>query len=73
MFWRRKQKKKCIYSFQPGHLKAEQNNRKVKRSKIKQKWVNKRENSKYKRLLSVKTITGPWQNGPCYKNGKVII
>jgi len=30
-----------------NHLEAEQNDRKVKRSKIKQKWV-KRENSKYK-------------------------
>jgi len=35
--------KKCIYSLQPGHLEAEQNDRKVKRSKIKQKWVKKRE------------------------------
>ena len=42
-FWRRKRKKNCIYSRQPGHLEAEQNDRKVKRSKIKQKCVKKRE------------------------------
>ena len=38
-----KRKNKCIYSLQPGHLEAEQNKRKVKRSKIKQKCVKKRE------------------------------
>jgi len=53
-----KLKQKC-------HLEGEQNDRKVKRSKIKQKWVKKRENSKYKRPLSVKIITGPWQSGHC--------
>jgi len=31
MFWRKKRKKKCIYSLQPGHLEAEQNNKKVKK------------------------------------------
>jgi len=34
--------KKCIYSLQPGHLEAEQNDRKVKRSKIKKQGVKKR-------------------------------
>jgi len=29
----------CIYFLQPGHLEAEQNDRKVKRSKIKSKGV----------------------------------
>jgi len=33
--WRRKKKKKYVYSLQPGHLEAEQNDRKVKRSNIK--------------------------------------
>ena len=35
----------------------------------------KKENSKYKRPLPVKIITGPWQSGQCQKNinGKVII
>jgi len=42
-FLRRQRKEKCIYSLQPGHLEAEQNDRKVKRSKIKQKCVKKRE------------------------------
>ena len=37
------EKKICIYSLQPGHLEAEHNDRKVKRSKIKHKWVKKRE------------------------------
>ena len=61
----KKKKEKCTYSLQPDHLKAEQNDRKVKRRKIKQKWVKEREreNSKYKRPLPVKIITGPWQNG----------
>jgi len=63
-FGEEKEWKKCIYSLQPGHLEAKQNDRKVKRSKIKQKWV-KRENSKYKRLLPVKIIKGPRQNGQC--------
>jgi len=40
---RRKRKKKCIYFLQPGHLEATQNDRKVKRSKIKKKWVKRRE------------------------------
>ena len=35
----KKKKEKYIYSLQPSHLEAEQNDRKVKRSKIKQKWV----------------------------------
>ena len=58
-FLEKKEKNICIYSLQPGHLKAEQNNRKVKKEvKLKRKgW--KRENSKYKRLLPVKIITGP--------------
>jgi len=30
-FWRRKRKKKCIESLQPGHLEAEQNDRKSKK------------------------------------------
>jgi len=34
-------------------------------NEVKQKWVKKRENSKYKRLLTVKIITGLWQNGQC--------
>ena len=53
------EERKNIYSLQPGHLEAEQNDMKVKRCKIKKK-VSKR---KYKRLLCVKIITGPWQNG----------
>jgi len=60
-----KERKKCIKSLQPGPLECEQNDRKVKRSKITQKWVKERENSKYKRPLSVKIITGPWQSGLC--------
>jgi len=32
----------CIYSIHPGHLEAEQNDRKVKRSKITKKGVKKR-------------------------------
>ena len=35
-FGEEKRKKKCIYSHQPGHLEAQLNDRKVKRSKIKQ-------------------------------------
>jgi len=50
--------KECIYSLQPGQLEAEQNDRKVKRNKIKQKLMK-------KCLLPVKIITGPWQNGQC--------
>ena len=46
-----------------GHVETEQNNRKVK---LKRKGCI-RENSKYKRILSVKIITGPWQNGQCQK------
>jgi len=42
-FWRSKRKKICIYSLQPGHLEAEQNDKKVKRSKIKTKGVKSRE------------------------------
>jgi len=42
-FWRRKRKKICIYSLQPGHLEAEQNDKKVKRSNIKTKGVKTRE------------------------------
>jgi len=38
-----KERKKCISSLQPGHYEGEQNDRKVNKSKIKQKWVNKRE------------------------------
>jgi len=38
-FFGEEKEKKCIYSLQPGHLEAEQNDRKVKRSKIKKKWV----------------------------------
>jgi len=30
-FLEKKKKRKCIYSVQPGHLEAEQNDRKVKR------------------------------------------
>ena len=41
-FGEEKEWKKCIYSLQPVHLETEQNDRKVKRSKIKQKWVKKR-------------------------------
>jgi len=33
------EEKICIYFLHPGHLKAEQNNRKVKRSKMKKKGV----------------------------------
>ena len=33
------EKKKCIYSLQPGHFKAEQNIRRVKRSTMKKKGV----------------------------------
>jgi len=33
----------CIYSLQPGHLEAEQNDLKVKRNKTKKKGVKKRE------------------------------
>ena len=38
-----------------------------KRTGKKKKWVKEREreNSKYKRLLPVKIITGPWQSGQC--------
>jgi len=47
VFGEEKDRKKCIiyifYSLHPGHLEAEQNDRKVKRSKMKQKWVKKRE------------------------------
>jgi len=39
---KKKEKYIYMYSLQPGHLEAEQNDRKVKRSKIKQKWVKKR-------------------------------
>jgi len=35
--------KNHLVTEQTGHLEAEQNDRKVKRSKIKQKWVKKRE------------------------------
>ena len=56
-FWIRKIKKLCIYSLQQSHLEAEQTDRKLKISKIKY--------SKYKRLLPVKIITGPWQYGQC--------
>jgi len=35
------QEKICIYSLQPGHVESEQNDRKVKRSKIKKKGVKK--------------------------------
>jgi len=62
--WRGKRKNKCIYSLQPGHLEAEQNDRNVKKVKLKRNGY-KRENSKYKCLVSVKIITGPWQNGLC--------
>jgi len=58
-----KKKKICIYSLQPGHLEAEPNYRNIKRRNIKKKGVRKRENSKYKHLLSLKIITGPRQNG----------
>jgi len=37
------EEKKCIYSLQPGHLEAEQNDMNVKRSKIKKKVMQKRE------------------------------
>jgi len=36
-FLEKKKNEKCIYPLQAGHLKAEQNDRKVKRSKIKKK------------------------------------
>jgi len=49
-----------IYSLQPGHLEDEHNYRKVKRSKSKKKG-RKRVNPKYRGLLPVKIITGPWQ------------
>jgi len=63
-FLEKKKKEKCIYSLQPGHLEAEQNDRKVKEVKLNRNgW--KRGISKYKRLLSVKFITGPWQSGQC--------
>jgi len=39
----KKKKNKCIYSLQPGHLEVKQNDRKLKRSKIKQKWADMRE------------------------------
>jgi len=39
LFWRRK-RKKSIYSLRPGNLETEQNDRKVKISKIKKKVVN---------------------------------
>ena len=42
-FFGEEKEKIFIYSLQPGHLEAEQNDRKVKRSKIKQKWVKMRE------------------------------
>jgi len=42
-----KKKTKCIYCLQPGHLEAEQNERKVEKKKIKKKGV-KRENFRYK-------------------------
>jgi len=35
-------KSKILCEYGPGHLEAEQNDRKVKRSKIKQKWVKNR-------------------------------
>jgi len=38
----------CIYSLHPGHLEAEQNDRKVIRSKIKKKGVNTRESKERK-------------------------
>jgi len=62
-FGEEKERKMHLFSL-PGYLEAEQNDRKVNRNKFKQKCV-KRENSKYKRLLSVQIITGPWQNGQC--------
>jgi len=31
-FFEKKKKEKCIYSLKPGHLEAEQNDRKVKRN-----------------------------------------
>jgi len=64
---KKKKEKMHSPSLQPGHLEGEQNDRKVKRSKIKQKRVKEREreNSKYKRPLPVKIITGPWQSGQC--------
>jgi len=58
-FWEEKERKMYLLSLQPGYLEAEQNDRKVKRSKIKQNWV-KKENSKYQRLLPLKNITSPW-------------
>jgi len=39
----KKKKEKYIYFIQPGHLEAEQNDRKAKRSKFKKKWVKKRD------------------------------
>jgi len=33
----------CIYALHAGHLEAEQNDRIVKRSKLKKKWVKKRD------------------------------
>ena len=56
-FLEKKKKRICIYSLQPGHLDNEQNDRKVIKSKIKKERSEKRENSKYKRLLSVQIIT----------------
>ena len=38
-FGEEKERKKC----QPGHVEAEQNDRKVQRSKIKKKWMKRRE------------------------------
>jgi len=66
-------KKKCIYSLQPGHLEAEQNDRKIKRSKIKRKGVKNRE-FLVESLLPVKIITsGRMASARKKNNGKVII
>jgi len=63
-FLEKKNKEICIYSLQPGHLEAEQNDRKVKRSKIEKKVVKKK-NFKYKRLLPVKKLVRDYR--PSYK------
>jgi len=51
-----------IYSLHLGHLEAKSNNRKKKRSACKNE-RGKTENPKYKGILPVKIITGPWQKG----------
>jgi len=57
IFLEEKMKRICINSLQSGHLEAEQNNSKVKRSDIQRKGLKKRKfQTKYKRLLPVKII-----------------